>query len=167
MNLIIVSLLFPIIPSVEVGPNKNVPELQVLSKYLGTWEAEIDRIPELKSVMTSKWILNGNYLELSQDDSADESGKFNTKTKTLMTYDREKKVYRTWSFDDRGHTVVAEGTWNAKAQTMTSTEKLGEWTIVSTADFSKDGIIEWHSTATTEKDDGLKKEASSVSKRRK
>lgn len=165
MNLILVSLLFPIIPNVEVGPNNKVPELQVLSKYLGTWDAEPEGISEIKAVMTVKWILNGNYLEM-EDVISHANGTFVKKSKTLMTYDQEKKVYRKWSFNDSGEAVIAEGTWNAKTQTMTLSEKLGKHTIVDKADFSKDGIIQWHSTVSNE-DDKLTKEANSLAKRRK
>ena len=166
MNVLIVSLLLPIFPVMEDGPNKAVPELQVLSKYVGTWDADIKGELVIKAVMTVKWILNGNYLEMETIISED-SGTFDKKkSKTFMTYDREKKVYRTWSFDDMGQTVVTEGSWNSKSQTMTMTERIGEITITSTADFSKSGIIEWHGIV-SDKDGKFIKEATSVSKRRK
>ncbi len=165
MYLLIVTLLLPIISGVEAGPNKNMPELQALSKYVGTWDVEVEGVNEFKAVMTAKWILNGNYLEIEDVFSSDD-GKLTRRTKSLMTYNKEKKVYRHWSFDDTGATTMTEGTWNAKTQTMTTTEKIAKLHIVTAIDFSKAGIIEWHSSV-TDQTGGVIRETSSVAKKRK
>ena len=88
------------------GPAKDVPELQALSSYIGTWDDAITSkdSPFTKGESTAQWILDGRFLQQSGSvTSAD--GAIVLKFTTLMTYDQEEKTYRTWSFLSNGTAV--------------------------------------------------------------
>lgn len=127
------------------GPAKEVPELQALANYVGTWDVAITSkdSPFSKGESTATWILDGRFVQqtgvLKSDDGATV-----LKVTTLMTYDSEKKMYRMWSFLSNGATSEGTGTWDATTRTMTSTGRQGEaTTTTTTATFSDNGIEEW------------------------
>jgi hypothetical protein len=126
------------------GPAKDVPELQVLSNYIGTWDVAIASkdAPFTKGESTSTWILDGRFLQqtgvLKSDDGANV-----LKVTTLMTYDSERKTYRMWSFLSNGSTNEASGKWDAENRVMTSTSNQGGITTTTTAKFKENGIEEW------------------------
>lgn len=128
----------------EDGPSKDVPELQALSHYIGTWDVAItSRDSALsKGESTSTWILDGRFVQqtgvLRSDDGADV-----LKVTTVMTYDTERKKYRMWSFLSNGATSEALGTWDAKTRTMTSTATQDGMTTTTTARFMDNGLEEW------------------------
>ena len=56
----------PIVASAdEIGPAKDVPELQVLEMYAGTWDVKVTGNEFTKGVDTAHWILGGRFLEQS------------------------------------------------------------------------------------------------------
>lgn len=128
----------------EDGPAKAVPELEVLSHYVGEWDIDVTsaNMPDLKGQATAKWILDGRFVEQtgvlkSSDDSTV------LKIKTLMTYDPDAKSYRMWSFYSNGNAIEAMGTWDAEKKTMTSIHRDEGMTTTITADFSKAGVEQW------------------------
>jgi hypothetical protein len=65
------------------------------------------------------------------------------KVTTLMTYDRERKMYRMWSFLSNGSTSEASGKWDEKTRTMISISRQDGTTTTTTAKFGDNGIGEW------------------------
>jgi uncharacterized protein YjiK len=65
------------------------------------------------------------------------------KITTLMTYDRERKMYRMWSFLSNGSTSEASGKWDEKTRTMISTSRQDGTTTTTTAKLGYNGIEEW------------------------
>jgi hypothetical protein len=122
----------------------QVPELAALEHYAGSWESETDsaNLPFTKGKVTAQWILGGRFLQQSVeviDGSAD------WKYLSLMTYDPEKKVYRTWIFLSDGSTMETEGTWDENRRVMTSVGRkdANGGHSITTADFSEAGVEKW------------------------
>ena len=67
------------------------------------------------------------------------------KVTSMMTYDPDKKVYRTWSFFSSGHVSESEGRWDQKSRTMRSTGRnpVNGSTFIITATFPTDGVETW------------------------
>lgn len=126
------------------GPAKDVPELQVLSNYLGTWDIAITskESPFANGESSATWVLDGRFVQQTGEmKSADGSNVI--KVTTLMTYDPERKMYRMWTFLSNGSTSEAYGKWDEKTRTMTSTSRQDGTTTTTTAKFSDNGIEEW------------------------
>ena len=126
------------------GPAKDVPELEALSNYIGTWDVVItsEDSPFTKGESTTKWILDGRFVEQSGHIASDD-GATTLKITTLMTYDRNEKAYRMWSFLSNGETSESTGKWDAKNRTMTSIRRGGGSTTTTTARFGENGTEEW------------------------
>lgn len=136
------------------GPAKDVPELQVLSNYVGTWDVVITTkdSPFTKGESSAMWVLDGRFVQQTGKlESADGPGVL--KITTLMTYDRERKVYRMWSFLSNGSTSEASGKWDEKSRTMTSTSRQDGTTTTTTAKFGDNGIEEWLFITTSQNDE--------------
>jgi hypothetical protein len=132
----------------EVGaadePATEIPELQVLSNYVGTWDIAITSkdSPFTKGESSTTWILDGRFVQQTgMLQSADGSNAI--KITTLMTYDAERRVYRMWSFLSNGSTFEGFGNWDEKTRTMTSTSRQDGRTMTTTAKFGDNGIEEW------------------------
>ena len=126
----------------DAGPAKDVPELQVLQHYAGTWDVVMDNAAS-KNESNAKWILGGRFLEqagvMQLPDGPD------IWVTTLFTFDTQTQKYRSWTFVSNGSTNQAEMTWNATAKTMTSVIKPDENGVSGTvtADFSTAGKERW------------------------
>jgi hypothetical protein len=126
------------------GPAKDVPELKVLSNYVGTWDVEMNNGQPVKGQATAQWILGGRFVEQTGSlHSAD--GKLILQIRTLMTWDPKQKAYRSWTFASNGFVGEGRGTWNPETRTMTSISRIEEADQASTttADFSQAGIEKW------------------------
>jgi len=128
------------------GPSPDVPELKVLDHYAGTWDVtfETTEIGFSKGEASSKWILDGRYLQTtSSTQSAD--GAMKLSMTTLMTYDVNKKAYRGWTFVSNGTNSQSNSTWDEKSKTYTTISSPDGNGIVSkiTADFSEQDVEKW------------------------
>ena len=98
-------------------------ELQVLDRYVGTWEETAITKPALwtpeqmtsTTTTTRKWILDGTMIE--------NKGKWSPLDIAflhLMTYDEANNEYRQWYFD-KGNLggQSSRGSWNEATQTFT------------------------------------------------
>lgn len=130
--------------SAEDAPAKDIPELQALSNYVGTWDVAITTKDSgfTKGESSTAWVLDGRFVQqtgvLKSADGANV-----IKVTTLMTYDTEQKAYRMWSFLSNGTTIEASGNWDEKTRTMTSTSKQNGTTTTTTAKFGENGVEEW------------------------
>lgn len=128
----------------ENEPAKNVPELQALQHYAGTWDVVLTGDGSGKGEVTAKWILGGRFLEqsgvLHSSDGPD------VWVTTLFTFDTQKAKYRSWTFVSNGAISQAEMTWDAKSKTMTSVSQpdMNGIRATNTADFSTTGKEHWH-----------------------
>lgn len=128
----------------EDGPTNDVPELQVLSHYVGAWDVVVtsEAAPFSKGEAAAKWVLDGRFVQQSgRIASAD--GANTLRITTVMTYDQNEKTYRMWSFLSNGTTTQSTGKWDAKSRTMTSVQRNGDKTTTTTARFTDDGSEEW------------------------
>jgi len=94
---------------------KRSDELQVLDRFIGTWDSVVtNKTTGEKSSTTEqrRWSRKGTFV-LSED--------FNPTTEKeahfLMTYDPHDKAYRT-CFMAQSNTTPIRGTWEEEAQTM-------------------------------------------------
>lgn len=134
------------------GPTKDVPELQVLSNYVGDWDVAITSkdSPFLKGKSSAKWILNGRFVQQTGSLKS-EDGSAKLEITTLMTYDQTQKTYKMWLFVSNGAVSEATGTWDPKTRTMTSTQRNGDGdnTTKTVARFADGGVEHWSITATS------------------
>ncbi len=163
---------FSAVQAQDNAPAKDVPELQVLQHYAGTWDVVMDNVAS-KGKVTAKWILGGRFLEQAGVmHSPDGNDSWVT---TLFTFDTQKMGYRSWTFVSNGEFNQSEMTWDATAKTMKSVRQPNSNGIRSTntADFSVAGKERWKFSDTDR--DGqqvgemsgvntLRKEAASVAK---
>ena len=127
----------------DTGPAKDVPELQALQHYHGTWDVAVTGNEFSKGESTARWILDGRFLEqagVMHSKDGKEIG-----VATLFTFDTTKKTYRSWMFFSTGSVSQAEMTWDAKSKTMTSLTRPNADGVRSTvtADFSEAGKERW------------------------
>lgn len=133
------------------GPAADVPELQVLDHWAGKWDVDMTVKPSGmrgKGTATGEWVLNGQFLR--QTAALEEGGGLPaSQLVTLMGYDRRQKVYRSWTFHSTGLVSFAEGTWDARTRTMTSTSRDADNGITTTikATFPEDGVENWSFTS--------------------
>ena len=151
----------------DIGtPTKDIPELEVLNQYAGTWDVSIADF-DGKAVSTSRWILKGRYLQ--QTGSIEpRDGSEKTELTTLMTYDPDKKMYRTWTFVSNGSTSQGEGTWDATKKVMTTIgrESGSDNTVTITANFAEPDVEKW-TIVTTDRSGNTVFEVSGANRRRK
>jgi hypothetical protein len=112
------------------------PELQVLERFIGSWEETIElrskEAPQpsmLKIVSTRKWILDGRLIE---NKGAWSPG--NVEFLHLMTYDPKRREYRQWYFDVNNPASMGEdrGHWDEATQTLTWKGKLDDGNTTET-----------------------------------
>ena len=113
----------------DTAPKKS-PELQVLDRYVGSWEETAIAKPALwtperttsTTTTTRQWILNGTMIE---NKGAWLPGK--NEFLHLMTYDPQRKEYRQWYFDkDNLAPQAYRGKWDEATQTFTFTGTLAD-----------------------------------------
>jgi hypothetical protein len=131
------------------GPSKDVPELQHLSNYVGSWDVVITskNARYIRGQATTKWILGSRYVQQTGSLAASDGSK-DMKVTTLMTYDPRKRAYRMWTFMSDGFASEAEGQWDSNARTMTSISHNEGYTTKTTAHFPEDGIEKWEMVVT-------------------
>ena len=136
--------------SAQQGPAPGIPELEVLSSYVGRWKAKVESEgPFTRGQFAAGWILDGTFVQQAGIlASADGSSSF--KVTTMMTYDQNAKVYRMWVFSSNGSVSTATGTWDAEHKTMTSVQRRGPTTVKTIADFSDEGTEKWMIITTNE-----------------
>ncbi|MBC8114370.1 MAG: DUF1579 family protein [Candidatus Saccharimonas sp.] len=127
----------------DAGPAKDVPELQALQHYHGTWDVAVTDNEFSTGESTARWILGGRFLEqagVMHSKDGKEIG-----VTTLFTFDTNKKTYRSWMFFSTGSVSQAEMTWDAKSKTMTSLTRPNADGVRSTvtADFSEASQERW------------------------
>jgi hypothetical protein len=126
------------------APSPEIPELQVLHRYAGEWEDEIVGKPGVKRTEAGEWILDGRFLRQTWTTDASE-GSPKASGWTLMTYDVEKHVYRSWSFLATGSVIENEGVWDDATQTLTWGHRLPgtEETVITKASFVDEATQTW------------------------
>ena len=107
----------------------------MLSNYVGTWDVSTTtQSPSAVGEFTAKWVLDGRFVQTNGSvKTSDGSNDF--EITSLMTYDRERDVYRTWSFMSNGMASEAESTWDPATRTMTKIARYGDVTRTTTSSF--------------------------------
>jgi hypothetical protein len=126
------------------GPAEGIPQLKVLSNYVGTWEAEVtsDQSPLTRGTHTAKWILDGRFLQQDVTVTSDD-GQLTITSRNLYTYDTNVGKYRTWSFISDGNAYSSTGTWDDSTRTLTFTNTVNGLDSKTTAHFAEDGVEQW------------------------
>ncbi len=126
-------------------------ELQVFAPLVGKWRTETVARPSVESKdgqtgsgeCTGQWLHNGHFLRL--EGSGDfKNGRL--EYSMLLTYDRNRKVYRRWAFTSSGTAAESTGDWDEPTRTMTWTSKIGTpaATYVVKQVLEKDRFVESH-----------------------
>ncbi len=103
------------------------PELKVLERLVGTWDAKAVSKPaewtptevRTTSKITRKWVLDGRFLQDTSEISDGSEGL------SLFTYDPQMKAYQSWWFSSEGHTSKSTGQWDAASETISFKADLG------------------------------------------
>ena len=124
------------------------PELQVLERFVGSWEETVDLKPAgwvpqratITATGTRRWILNGTMIENRGVWSPNRDEFLH-----LTSYDPARREYRQLYFD-KNTTVPQEyrGTWDEATQTFTFKASLADGvTGTSTQKFSDKDTFTW------------------------
>ena len=121
---------------------KNEKELQVLAKYIGTWESAGSNGEDASAniILDGEWILEGTFLQRRGRLSGGR-----TQQLQLLTYDDDIKQYRMWNFGSFSkNPIESRGTWDEARQTMTWVADLSDGgTLTQTATFHADSTQSW------------------------
>jgi hypothetical protein len=125
-------------------PAEDCEELKILDRYAGIWVEHVSGKPEVRRRDEGEWILDGRFLRQTwtseaQEDAPKASGM------TLMTYDREQGVYRSWAFLATGSVIENEGSWDEPTKTMTWGHRVPETTemVFTRVVFPDEATQEW------------------------
>lgn len=126
------------------GPSKDVPELAVLDHWVGKVESKRATPTAATGRSEAVWILDGRFVR--QDwtiDAVGDEPRFSGST--LMTYDSEKKCYKSWSFQSNGTILESEGDWDEAKRTLTWVSKplVDGVTVHTVARFHPDKTEQW------------------------
>lgn len=117
-------------------------EQKVLDRWLGNWQTTYKQLkPEEKSgtaeTLTTR-VIGGQFV---QEAAAHSDKSFSRST---ITYDAEKKTYRSWWFSSTGQTDESTGTWDADKKTMTwHSTTIGDAKTTVKQHFKDDDTIEF------------------------
>jgi hypothetical protein len=141
------------------GPSPEVPELVALSGLVGKWDCR-SQVKPLESVTEgstrtgtaeAEWIHGGRFLRQTWiiEPAGTQPGLSGS---AILTYDPEKKSYRSWHFLSNGGTRESPGTYDEKTKTMTWTARDANGIhIVTKSTFAEDGSENWTITVTDAK----------------
>jgi hypothetical protein len=133
-----------------VGPNKLVPELQLLQRWAGKWDLTMTykvgnkgEQADVTGTATGKWVLNGYFLEQKYSLGGKGASLHLTGTVT-MSYDPSQNLYQRWVFVSNGHRSESLGKWDEKSRTMTwSFRQANGVTIVTRVTCTDDDTETW------------------------
>lgn len=114
----------------EPGPAEDVPELKALAGFVGKFDTMFKVKPlegasegiDRKGTAEGEWILGGRFLRQTWSVEAADSAPA-VSGWTIMTYDVEKKTYRSWHFVSEGGASEGEGAYDAGTKTLTWTAR--------------------------------------------
>jgi hypothetical protein len=127
--------------------SREIPELAVLDQWRGYVDSKSETPTPRTGSATSVWAVDRRFLR--QDwtiDPSDSEPRFSGST--VMTYDPNAKLYRSWTFQSNGEVVESTGPWDAAKRTMTWTSKptsSGD-VVLTEARFAADGSEQWKVT---------------------
>jgi hypothetical protein len=106
--------LVPQLALAQIGaPDPGVPELAVLNRFNGKWEAKLQNSEEVIRA-TRKWMLNGRF---QQHDFSLSSG--NLSGIIYRGYDQQRQRYTLVMIDSQGSSSLLAGTWDQDQKTFT------------------------------------------------
>jgi hypothetical protein len=145
---------------VAEGPSPGIPELKELDHYAGQWEDEIAGRPEVRRTERGEWILKGRFLRQSWSSEPGD-GTPPAEGMTLMTFDPQAGVYRSWAFLATGTVIENEGIWDAITNTFTWGRRVAETseTVVTKASFPSEATQSWSIVKKDEHDKVLREVA--------
>jgi hypothetical protein len=102
------------------------PEMEVLNRWLGTWESHIAIEPsewlpqgmQINQTANIEWVLGGQFQQAAIRGDEHEA-------QEIQRYDGLTRVYQRWSFDSNGITGNWMGIWNEESETMTWSFDIG------------------------------------------
>ena len=127
-----------------ISNKQVVDEDSALSYYVGTWDsvAGPPEAPVVTGTYTVEWVLGGQFARGTGFlKTADGSNDF--EILSLMQFDREAGVYRTWLFFSYGAVTQAAGTSDEATRTMNETTPYGDTIQTTKRCFATDGLERW------------------------
>jgi hypothetical protein len=152
--IVVIGLVAAVSATVALGGEgaTKPPELKVLDRFVGTWDAESVSRPavwtpkevRVKYVEVRELTLDGWFVE-SKGRSADE--KAATTVIWMMTYDSARKEYRQWLFATGGFSLHSTGQWDEATETLSCTGDAGNVTMRTRIRFIDKDHVEFRMTA--------------------
>jgi hypothetical protein len=151
---------------VAQGPAPDVPELKLLDHYAGQWEDEIAGRPDMRRSELGEWILEGRFLRQTWSTESGD-GSPSAHGITLMTFDPQRQVYRSWAFLATGSVIENEGLWDPVTKTFTWGHSVANKAerVITKASFTEKATQSW-SIVKTDEHDKVLREVSGRSVRR-
>lgn len=117
---VLAAALFSLAANGQDAPKRSA-ELQVLNRFVGTWDFDVTNTPDSGEIITGKtsetrrWTLGGKFVQFenSKTEKPDEP-----EFQMLVTYDPATKTYPGVLMSGPNRAVVT-GTWDPLTQTMT------------------------------------------------
>jgi hypothetical protein len=141
-------LAFTLLSTIQPGlaePPRVSLEQKVLDKFVGDWRTTYkcprsEWTPQETSgsaELNTARVVGGRYIqEKSEHDD-------NTSGSSILTYDEQRKCYRSWWFSSTGQMSESSGQWDAGSRTMTWTSTRDDVTSTTKHRFVDNDNAEW------------------------
>ena len=122
-------------------PAPDVPELQLLAKYVGRWTGELIRQGEdqrRRTRATTDWAVGGRYLRTEYSGDG-------LQGMIITTYDARGKEFRRWQFDAGGDVTEYTGRFDKESDTFRFEHHNQEqgYRIVTESRFDEQQVEQW------------------------
>lgn len=139
------ALLLSLGPAYAAEPPQASAEQKVLDQFVGQWQStykvpKAEWTPKQKTgsaQLTTARVVGGRFIQEKSEHSDKTSGS------ALLTYDEQRKCYRSWWFSSTGQTCESTGQWDAETETMTWTSVEDAMTSTTRHRFLDDNNAEW------------------------
>lgn len=133
-------------------PSKEIPQLLVLDRFVGSWDVEISVKPgqlvrggaKARGTTVNAWSTNGTVLHQAWSIVSSD-GKPLFTGKTELTYDPQRKVYRNSTTLTQGAPSTSDGVWDERSGALvwTGRDPKTKSTTVSRSTATRDGVETW------------------------
>lgn len=132
-------------PALAGEPPRGTAEQKVLNKFVGDWRMmykspKSEWSPDESSgsaELSATRVIGGRFIQETSEHADNTSGS------TMLTYDEQRKCYRSWWFSSTGQMCESAGKWDAGTKTMTWTSTRDDKTSTTKHRFVDDNNAHW------------------------
>lgn len=132
-------------PALAAEPPRESAEQKVLGKFVGDWRMKY-RCPKTEwspdetsgsAELSATRVIGGRFIQETSEHADNTSGS------TMLTYDDQRKCYRSWWFSSTGQMCESAGQWDAGTKTMTWTSTRDDKSSTTKHRFVDDNNAQW------------------------